>query len=1516
MLKRDPKQSRRGVILIVVLMLLTLFAIIGVSFVLYADAEAASARLDRESKALTRADLDPQQALFMVLGQVLYGVDDQNGIYSGIRGYDLASAVYGNANVYDPNTNSFYALGNTAPFTGNGRLHYTYPNPYLLNGKPTLALQGQDDWSLVNYTYFPGDPFIRDPNRFGTRTALLQTGQGDPRQAQPYMGASGVPYTYPDHNNFYLGVIRASDGAVLVHSFHRPWMGFGSLDPKTNPAGWTSTNPTTKYTLLRPHPSQHPKFPLPEDAGGDVKNFIGGPGYWDPIQQKFCNNDSFWIDPGLPPITGPDGKSFKVMAAMLIVDMGGRVDVNAHGNLAAARTVAMNRDHRSNQGFGPWEVSLKQALSSTGSPNEWLNLFVGRQANNAVEVQGKYGFNHNLPTNPYPGPTGNAPGGRRPHIYAPVDYDAMLNGTFGTLQPGDPTPKWSPNPTGTNPYGTFNQTAYLNGDATNGNPVERVHHPLLYNAYRAAPANPWTITSGAGTSPDYNLRFPASDMERLLRFSDTDGPSLSSQLERLCPLTFNNPLDVAGSLKRRLLVTTDSSDYNAPGVFPYVYAPPAMGGTFQNYPTQFVNGVPAGPPIGDWRAAVTAALRRINLNRPLTPYPTYPNGNDQTQVTYGMRFDTLTGAQRNQFLQAQQDRQVFANDIYRTLLAVTGVKGATPDVDLQARRWLAQLAVNIVDYIDEDDISTPFNFFNADDGNPVSATGIGATSPTSGSPLYWVFGTELPHLVLNEALAMTPNAALGQNITNAQVSVWLELYNPFTAANATTQPQDAWPVPLYQQASGMFPEYAPYRIEVSNGGINTAADNVLGTALGVQNFTKPLDFQPAAPLINGGTQPNQAGVTGAYVPAPQGTFLIGPNPNPSLPTGVQDPFKAVGQGGTVPINTPTVRSGNLQYTKSFSAAVTNDERALGLTILLRRLANPHLPENPQAVIPNPGGTPPFVVNPLYNPYITVDYLDKVPLRDNTPATRNYVIDGTPGTNTPASRGRRQPYAASTNITATAGTAPIAVTADSPVVDQPTPSPQTVNHTFGKPNNPQFPVTGRNDWLVHLDRQVISPMELLHVSGYQPFRLTQQFVLHDKALVNLTALDKFQHVVPWFDPLVNGAGAPASNRLYRLFEFLETNNRGAGNPRAGRHTGKINLNAVWDLETFRALCDAQISNIFTSSTDPSNPGDVEKIWAAFMKARSPDPNGGTNYVPGPVGLIPTEMQALNPATGPQYFALNRPLLSLATGLSPGVTQGDNQNRNVRSINDTLLQQSATNAQLRLFEPQQAPGGANEATAHPYQRFELLTKIFNNVTTRSNVFAVWITVGFFDYDPNTGQIGAEIGRSEGRHVRHRLFSIVDRSQARCFSTATTAAITAGSPNTSNGSLGYTLQPLNLNTTAVTDTISKQTHQVIRNGNTGMNWVIRSPNPALVQPLILVYQPGNANEEIVTAVPVAITVAGGGTEYQLQARFTLNHSVTSGTTTTAGTVQCFGNPGPWTRYDPRKDNTGVVLHYSIID
>src|SRR6185437_14313914 len=107
-MRYQQTNERRAVILMVVLSLLTLFAIVGITFVLYADAEATSARVAREAETQQRADVNPQQALAFFLSQLIYDVSDTTGTGSGLRGHGLARTMYG----YNKNS------PNIVPFNG------------------------------------------------------------------------------------------------------------------------------------------------------------------------------------------------------------------------------------------------------------------------------------------------------------------------------------------------------------------------------------------------------------------------------------------------------------------------------------------------------------------------------------------------------------------------------------------------------------------------------------------------------------------------------------------------------------------------------------------------------------------------------------------------------------------------------------------------------------------------------------------------------------------------------------------------------------------------------------------------------------------------------------------------------------------------------------------------------------------------------------------------------------------------------------------------------------------------------------------------------------------------------------------------------------------------------------------------------------------------------------------------------------------------------------------------------
>jgi len=1460
-MRLQPANQRRGIILMVVLALLTLFAIVGITFVLYSDSEAAAARIAREAESQQRADVDPEQALAFFLGQLIYDVNDNDvtGVGSGLRGHSLARTMYGYnyATLGVPGTN-------IVPFNGVGRLHY----PSQL---------GQNDYNLVNYTWFSGDKFLRDPERYGTRSSPLAA------QGNPYIGAN-APYTYPDLNSFFLAAVD-SNGNLLTPSYHRKWLfnpnhPLNDMNPGDNPNWW---NAQGKYLTLRPRPAEHPQFPIPDDPTGDVKNLVGAPG----------GNDSIWIDIGAPVMTAPDGTQYKMLVAPLIMDLDNRINLGTAGNI-----LGNGPSSRSNQGWFSSEVNLSYLWSNSANAAvkaEWLSAFQGNATN-----YGKYGPNK-VP-NGQLFPTGSAA-----HVYGQADLDGR-NELAGGTPTGAITLPTTPGPANQNPCFPNFPPGYGSGSGS-----ERANHPAGYSPFKS-----WLYTAG-----NDDLVFRPSDMEALLRPNslgqhpvDSGSSALLSSLQRLFPNSLfgtgaNVPL-------RRNSITTISADLVKPGVSPWVYNPltsayvvnpaqpslPPFGGPIP-FPslTQRNAALPGGSDFTtNWRGAdaIGAPYGRIDLNRPLPPFPHMSSGTTAAIVVPNGRYDTNPAA-LTQFQTAMQARQIFANDIYRRLLAVTGVSpSGTPAnpsaADLAPRRWLAQLAVNIVDYIDADEISTPFNFYTAADaGNPTF--NIYQVTPTTTTippypkgnpdvPAYWVFGTELPRVVINEVLGeytvttdipippILPTAVTGP----LTVKLWVELFNPLPApatvagtqaANKSVlQPQDGLPVPLYVPAAGggTLP-YNPYQIVIANNNIAPNAHGLWYNAGGTNNnvLGTPQHIRATCNLSAGN------GTVGTVPPPPPPTYSIAA-PAGGLPG---QSFMLVGPPGNdannditspgVPKGTPWLQSPNMQYTATYRAKLKQWQIAgvpildelNGVSVLLRRLANPHLPPNPYT----PAGA---LVNPALppNPFITVDYAHGVQLNGyglppgKPPVPVNKLKVPIPGNGPvpPGSYGKRQPYAANFNPN------PLF----SQYTTQPTPQGAVNHHTLGSPN---VPLDNPFTWLVHLDRKLISPMELLHVSGFYPHELTQRFILvpngnnpvipqpYSYAPVGKQPVGSlfFQHYVPWFDQ---------TRRLYRLFEFLDTHDGTSGiSPLYGRVPGKININTLWDLPAASPVCLA----LADPSPTPDNPnfttGNVISQFTALLTSRTPGLAGKT----------------LN--------TTDRPFVGMAPGV---VAAGDTQYPNGMGINHTLLTGGAAAAptgqrllQLPLNNPTNPP---TIQTTHPYLQNQLLTKVYGRLTTRSNVFAVFVTVGFFQVvgtvqgQPNIPQLGPEIGRSEGRQVRHRMFAIVDRTQLAAFSTMSSTSV-AAPPSA--------WQP----TTA--------------------KIALAAAGPIAVGSQIVV-EPGTANEETVVVTAVAGT--------NVTANFLKQHPNPLATGTPVGSTYSVilrGNPGPWQQkpYDPRQDPL-VVPYYSIID
>src|SRR5262249_8499326 len=293
------------------------------SFVFYAESEASASLYMRQTGTQDKADIDADLILAYFLNQFLY---DTTSGQSAMLGHSLSRTMYG------LNPNDF----NTYAFTGMGRLRFTDP------------VLGVDNYYLINNQTFGG--VVRQPEFYNGR----------------YLGGANVPWTYADAENMFLAIMNA-DGEILVPSFHRPWIASTPV-----PAG------VDKYLVL------YPKEITSEEGAGapHVKNADLGKGLKKP-GGGYYNNDSYWMDLGFPIMTAPNGKRFKPLFAALVIDLDGKVNISAPGNIRG-RDAAGNIISVSNSGVGPWEINLTKVLTQS----DWVNLFKG---NATAGLRGRYG---------------------------------------------------------------------------------------------------------------------------------------------------------------------------------------------------------------------------------------------------------------------------------------------------------------------------------------------------------------------------------------------------------------------------------------------------------------------------------------------------------------------------------------------------------------------------------------------------------------------------------------------------------------------------------------------------------------------------------------------------------------------------------------------------------------------------------------------------------------------------------------------------------------------------------------------------------------------------------------------------------------------------------------------------------------------------------------------------------------------------------------------------------------------
>jgi hypothetical protein len=1456
---------RRGAILVVVLALLALFAGIGILAATFGSYQAENARIRGDAANTGGREFtdDGKTALNLFLAQLIYPVaDDAAGLNSSLRGHDLTRLVYGGR------------LGAAVPFDGVGTFSES------VDGLPGVAPGTLNRRYMMNYRLFPGmTTNVYDPEYSTTTGRPIASVPGTSGEA--YVPKS-APYTYPDLNNAFLAIQCPATGEIQVPSFVRQ-VAFGSLAP--NNPNWT--NAQGKYLLVRPRPEDHakdaagrplfPYVPMNPDGTftGDVQNLPGGYVYrLNPTTGQpewVARNDSVWIDIGAPVIPGPDGKRYKMLVAPLILDLDGRLNLSVHGNRVrdnptVGQPYPNEKIHASGVGIGPHEVSLEKAFGTVYANflTEARTLVGARSGaatggvprTRADQIQKRYA--------PY------YPTGQRLPDYAQVPWLGFTGPNPLAL------------PAGTTQYHT---TAIYSGGYDASNTL--FNHPTLFNPTE------WPTFAGGGTlnrgfafgdTKLLSLRYAfAPSFYAALDVGNHAPTSLRGTygIPNPNPPQFNtlnnHRLDPAHMYRN--LVTTLSQDLDRGRLMPMYrdqVAGDPLGGTAGSALTRdpttglLVNPTtaqqfPAQPmttgAVTDFASATQLnnarlAVGAVDLNRSLADYrdlsqaPNVDGPGDPDPLTPGTPTPQPLGP-TNMLNEpaARMDRQRLARDVFARLVVATGAQATvatttttvgmvtyqpgdvivaatagTPEYN--ALRQLAQLAANIVDYVDPDDVSTVF-VWNPKNPAPLTLFAIGdPTTDNFSDPADLagrvVFGVEKPRLTLNEVYAEVtndpadPGLAAGMMPTlPAHVRFWLEFQNP-TPLLTGNNPLGTGAVKVRDVAGVNV--YSPYRVEIVRNtpkeaatanvtanlrDPNLGAANVTGAIVGVAAPDLTFDFSsvaagaetvpPANGVANGGVL-----VCAANVPMQRNAEEFNPM---FMAPNVVNASAAVAMSGAP--------GGSLSYTRPLVDALDPDRK--NNVVLLRRLANPHLPPSP------------------YNPYITVDFVDNVPIFDavqKKDATANdraaksaadmtgYDPVNDPGVATIARRtalGKVQPYAGMCNPGAANGdyatfTFPNSLVVFQSPVDATNAPAMGVWHTLGFQNSrSQTPpaaqtyvpsVAGTSDallanaalassdtlmtpyeWFVHLDRPLINQLELLHVLGGKPHEATLYFMVPN---ATTPGRDVVKHVgnAQWLQNSVKVVAsgpaqyaapaepALAANTLWRAFDVLRVQPYGHQTAFGGLVQGRININTIQDKRVWDALFDAPDATL-GSPGNSFDQGQVDAMWTALVMSRTrsfvqkTDAAGNNlgHLTPVP-GATVYDMNADNDgAMTPTYY--DRPFLpfgapQLAAGSAFAFGGGV-------GIDDTILRRTAGTTVPMIWNPD-----ATRAP-HPYLQAEAARKILNNTTTVSNTFAVWVTVGYFEVVndvalPN-GQVFHQLGKEYFREVpgdvRHKFFSLVRRT-----------------------------------------------------------------------------------------------------------------------------------------------------------
>jgi hypothetical protein len=317
------------------------------------------------------------------------------------------------------------------------------------------------------------------------------------------------------------------------------------------------------------------------------------------------------------------------------------------------------------------------------------------------------------------------------------------------------------------------------------------------------------------------------------------------------------------------------------------------------------------------------------------------------------------------------------------------------------------------------------------------------------------------------------------------------------------------------------------------------------------------------------------------------------------------------------------------------------------------------------------------------------------------------------------------------------------------------------------------------WLTFNNRPFNSVYELMEVPATKPSQLTSQYRIPanlNSPYNQLSAAQDYGHLLNFYYDQANPPAGQVTG-LYRIFDYLripskyveadtmlvaanfaDTNSlaQNAFHPPFNwlsnyRDPGMVNVNTIYSENVWNAILGGYPRANPNLGLGPT----FDQIVAS--RRGYEDPTGENDILYRPTGSAPpTEFAAPFRASGSGKFT-PVPAMSPSEDINCTLLRKDTISTNKVPGAPYPPDPPASNLPLLGNNNSQA---YNNSARNPYFRHQSLQRLSNVLTTRSNVYACWVTIGYFEVD-NGGLLGQELNSDTGEIKRHRAFYMIDRS-----------------------------------------------------------------------------------------------------------------------------------------------------------